>query len=101
MTSFSQVTYSTVRDCNLVFDVKASIVPLISIQFVTMMKIGTNIVFIIGLAALILGQIASAMSLPSNTESSCAVVGCGVLGTSLCKQLIESPEFSSWKGKAT
>jgi hypothetical protein len=27
------------------------------------------------------------------------VVGCGVLGTSLSKQMIESPQFSSWKGK--
>ena len=31
--------------------------------------------------------------------SDCAVFGCGVLGTSLCKQLVESKEFSSWKGE--
>ena len=28
-----------------------------------------------------------------------AVVGCGVLGTSLCKQLIENPKFGSRSGE--
>ena len=49
----------------------------------------------ISVAVLFLGQISSAMSVSS---SDCAVVGCGVLGTSLCKQLLESPEFASMKG---
>jgi hypothetical protein len=53
-----------------------------------------------GLAVFFLGQISSAaaMSISSSGALECAVVGCGVLGTSLCKQMIESPEFSSWKG---
>jgi hypothetical protein len=50
------------------------------------------------IAILFLVQISSAMSVSSPSE--CAVVGCGVLGTSLCKQMLESPEFASWKGKA-
>ena len=29
-----------------------------------------------------------------------AVIGCGVLGTSLCKQLIEAPEFSAASGES-
>ena len=33
------------------------------------------------------------------TSSECAVVGCGVLGTSLCKQILASPEFSDWQGE--
>eukprot|EP00934_Nitzschia_sp_Nitz4_P003579 Nitzschia sp. Nitz4//scaffold9_size221794//181306//185650//NITZ4_001375-RA/size221794-augustus-gene-0.173-mRNA-1//-1//CDS//3329561088//3569//frame0 len=28
--------------------------------------------------------------------SDCAVLGCGVLGTSLCKQILEEPELDSW-----
>lgn len=31
----------------------------------------------------------------SSSESDYAIVGCGVLGTSLCRQLLTSPEFSS------
>lgn len=46
-------------------------------------------------AASIFWQLSSAMSVPS---PECAVVGCGVLGTSLCKQLLASPEFAGWKG---
>ena len=46
--------------------------------------------------ASLLWQLSSAMSLPS---LECAVVGCGVLGTSLCKQLLTSPEFADWKGR--
>jgi hypothetical protein len=49
-----------------------------------------------GLIFLFLGQISSAMSVSS---SECAVVGCGVLGTRVCKQIVASPEFSSWKGR--
>jgi len=30
----------------------------------------------------------------SNNNNGIAVIGCGVLGTSLCKQLLESPDFS-------
>lgn len=33
----------------------------------------------------------------SVSPTECVVVGCGVLGTSLCKQLLESPEFASLK----
>jgi pyrroline-5-carboxylate reductase len=28
-----------------------------------------------------------------------AVIGCGVLGTSLCRQLLESPDFADRKGR--
>jgi hypothetical protein len=35
----------------------------------------------------------------SASPSQCAVVGCGVLGTSLCKQLLATPEFEGWTGK--
>ena len=30
-------------------------------------------------------------------QNECAVIGVGVLGTSLCKQLLESPQFQDWK----
>jgi hypothetical protein len=32
------------------------------------------------------------------TTTSCAVIGCGVLGTSLCQQILANPDLSSWKG---
>ncbi len=48
------------------------------------------------LLASFLGQLTFAMSMSS---SECAVVGCGVLGTSLCKQMLASPEFMDWKGR--
>ena len=42
----------------------------------------------------------SAMSLASaSSPSTCAVVGVGVLGTSLCKQLLEDPDLKDLKGK--
>jgi hypothetical protein len=34
----------------------------------------------------------------ASTPSTCAVVGVGVLGTSLCKQLLEDPDFQDLKG---
>ena len=34
-----------------------------------------------------------------NVADGVAVVGCGVLGTSLCKQLLESPHFSGNTGE--
>jgi len=40
---------------------------------------------------------ASAMTV--SAASDVAVVGCGVLGTSLCKQLLESADFASAKGR--
>ena len=48
---------------------------------------------LVGAVFFALHTVSSAMAV-----SDCAVYGCGVLGTSLCKQLIESSEFSSWKG---
>ena len=52
----------------------------------------------LGLIAFLLFHTYSmALSVPS-IVSDCAVVGCGVLGTSLCKQIIGSSDFSSWKG---
>lgn len=48
------------------------------------------------LLAAIYWRAAAAMSSVASKE--CAVVGCGVLGTSLCRQLIESPEFADWDG---
>ena len=47
------------------------------------------------LSASVFWRLSSAMSVTSNE---CAVIGCGVLGTSLCRQLLESPEFADWKG---
>ena len=40
---------------------------------------------------------AASSSLPTSTTE-CAVVGVGVLGTSLCKQLLRDPDFKDWKG---
>lgn len=41
----------------------------------------------------------SAMSVASaSTSSTCAVVGVGVLGTSLCKQLLHDPDLKDLKG---
>jgi len=33
-------------------------------------------------------------SLTTNKNTNCAVIGVGVLGTSLCRQILEAPEFS-------
>ena len=42
----------------------------------------------------------TAMSVASaSTSSSCAVVGVGVLGTSLCKQLLHDPDLKDLKGE--
>jgi hypothetical protein len=35
----------------------------------------------------------------ANTSNSIAIVGCGVLGTSLCKQILACPELESVKGR--
>lgn len=41
----------------------------------------------------------SAMSVAAtSTTPTCAVVGVGVLGTSLCKQLLEDPDLKDLKG---
>eukprot|EP00986_Skeletonema_menzelii_P020260 scaffold30667_cov166-Skeletonema_menzelii.AAC.1 len=37
----------------------------------------------------------TAFSAPSTAKADIAVVGCGVLGTSLCKQLLSHPDFAS------
>jgi hypothetical protein len=60
----------------------------------SIMTIGRLKILSIGLTTLFLGTISSAMSV----SSECAVVGCGVLGTSLCKQFLEKHEFESTKG---
>ena len=43
----------------------------------------------------------SAFAVSNSASSSCdiAVVGCGVLGTSLCRQLLSSPDFESKTGE--
>jgi hypothetical protein len=33
------------------------------------------------------------------TSNTCAVIGVGVLGTSLCRQILEHPQFQDWKGE--
>lgn len=38
------------------------------------------------------------MAFAAATNKGIAVVGCGVLGTSLCKQLLESPDFDGRTG---
>jgi hypothetical protein len=48
-------------------------------------------------------SVSSSMASPSfptggTTTTTCAVIGCGVLGTSLCQQILSSPECQSWKG---
>jgi hypothetical protein len=43
--------------------------------------------------------LASSSTATKTTSLECAVVGVGVLGTSLCKQLLESPELKEWKGR--
>lgn len=43
--------------------------------------------------------LSSAMSVSSTSSpSTCAVVGVGVLGTSLCKQLLQDPDLKDMKG---
>lgn len=64
------------------------------INRLSIMTIGRLKILSIGLTTLFLGTISSAMSV----SSECAVVGCGVLGTSLCKQFLEKHEFESTKG---
>mmetsp|Transcript_58809 Transcript_58809/g.143857 ORF Transcript_58809/g.143857 Transcript_58809/m.143857 type:complete len:270 (-) Transcript_58809:1009-1818(-) len=39
----------------------------------------------------------SSSTLHQTGQNECAVIGVGVLGTSLCKQLLESPQFQDWK----
>lgn len=39
----------------------------------------------------------AAASTPPTTTPECAVVGVGVLGTSLCKQLLRDPDLKDWK----
>mmetsp|Transcript_12772 Transcript_12772/g.36065 ORF Transcript_12772/g.36065 Transcript_12772/m.36065 type:complete len:348 (+) Transcript_12772:97-1140(+) len=39
----------------------------------------------------------SLASTPQSTAPECAVVGVGVLGTSLCKQLLRDPDLKDWK----
>lgn len=56
------------------------------------MKTLSNVVLLVSLVY----QMTLAMSL---SIQDCAVVGCGVLGTSLCKQMLASPEFSDCKGR--
>jgi hypothetical protein len=34
----------------------------------------------------------------TTSSSTCAVIGVGVLGTSLCRQILEHPQFQDWKG---
>ncbi|CAB9513656.1 expressed unknown protein [Seminavis robusta] len=36
------------------------------------------------------------MAASQPSQQQCAVIGCGVLGTSLCKQLLASPDFEGW-----
>ena len=43
-------------------------------------------------------MVVAATSTPPTTTPECAVVGVGVLGTSLCKQLLRDPELKDWKG---
>lgn len=47
------------------------------------------------LTALLVLSPARAFSTPQPITSDLAIVGCGVLGTSLCKQLLSHPDFSS------
>jgi hypothetical protein len=43
-------------------------------------------------------NVAAATSTPIQVTE-CAIVGVGVLGTSLCKQLLRDPDFKDWKCK--
>ena len=47
------------------------------------------------LLTLMLASMTTAFSAPSTAKADIAVVGCGVLGTSLCKQLLSHPDFAS------
>lgn len=42
----------------------------------------------------------AASSAPPSATVECAVVGVGVLGTSLCKQLLRDPDLKDWKGRS-
>jgi hypothetical protein len=50
------------------------------------------------LFTLLLPSCLSLVSTAMSCTGGVAVIGCGVLGTSLCKQLIEAPEFSEASG---
>ena len=47
------------------------------------------------LSTLMLAATTTAFSAPTTAKADIAVVGCGVLGTSLCKQLLSHPDFAS------
>lgn len=47
------------------------------------------------LFTLMLTSVATAFSAPTAAKADIAVVGCGVLGTSLCRQLLSHPDFAS------
>lgn len=47
------------------------------------------------LLTLMLAATTTAFSAPTTAKADIAVVGCGVLGTSLCKQLLSHPDFAS------
>eukprot|EP00985_Skeletonema_marinoi_P034575 scaffold44279_cov153-Skeletonema_marinoi.AAC.1 len=47
------------------------------------------------LLTLMLASMVTAFSAPTAAKADIAVVGCGVLGTSLCKQLLSHPDFAT------
>lgn len=49
------------------------------------------------LLLMVLSSSSQAFSAPQPITADLAIVGCGVLGTSLCKQLLSSPDFASRK----
>ena len=43
-------------------------------------------------------SVAASVSSKQSPRKECAVIGCGVLGTSFCKQLLASSDFEGWSG---
>ena len=75
----------------------ASITPCKAETCPAMIGLGRCFFLIAPLLVILLLVCPPSMSLASSNSNGndVAVIGCGVLGTSLCKQLMESPDFSS------
>jgi hypothetical protein len=67
------------------------------VSSIIMLPIAISRVSALQLLLLLASLISSGMSLASSHQQ-CAVIGCGVLGKSLCQQLLASPDFEGWTG---
>ncbi len=68
-------------------------------SFVTFSKYSSHLLRSSSLSSSNINSGATSTQMKSSKDGDIAVVGCGVLGTSLCKQLLSSPDFQGRKGK--